>query len=183
MNINRSLTRIKSLFITFWIINVVSSPAAPTDTPTTQVRNNKIANTFHHPMKLELDDGGNYTYDPLREIEFQLQIGSKTFQSYPISSNPEFFTHLKKSTGLHYSNFQNVDISPKDYYTFKCVLAYDLEKILERAFTGVNTKAGDLITLNFKVNHGDGSMINGVYILLHYDSIINIRDNGIEHFD
>ena len=57
------------------------------------------------------------------------------------------------------------------------------KKNLDRAFTGVNTKAGDLITLNFKIDHANGSEINGVYMLLHYDAIINIRDNGIEYFD
>ncbi len=163
-NINRSLTRIKALFVTF------VSNAELTDS-------RKIPNTVHHPMVTTLSSG-DIVYDPAKEIQFQLQIGSKVFPVYEIKSVPDYF-FIKKAAGIHYSTFHNVDLSPLEYYTYKFIIAYDLEKIIDRAYSGINTKAGDSITLHRKT----ATSINGVYILLHYDSLVKIRDNSIEYFD
>ena len=65
----------------------------------------------------------------------------------------------------------------------------DMEKISGAGFTGLNTKAGDLLTVNFRgcnVMVPDGSATNSysiptrVVCALHYDAVLNIRDQGVE---
>ena len=59
----------------------------------------KIPNTFHHPMVTTLSSG-DIVYDPAKEIQFQLQIGSKVFPVYEIKCVPENFSHLKNPLGF-----------------------------------------------------------------------------------
>ena len=52
----------------------------------------------------------------------------------------------------------------------------------------MNTKAGDLITVNFKdcrepaVNSAT-TIPSRMYAALHYDAVLNIRDSGVELLD
>jgi hypothetical protein len=49
----------------------------------------------------------------------------------------------------------------------------------------MNTKAGDLMTIKVK-QHPDIAQVNicnKIYITLHSDQILNIRDTGVEVFD
>ena len=52
----------------------------------------------------------------------------------------------------------------------------------------MNTKAGDLLTINFRDCHE--SAINAalyvpshIYCVLHYDAVLNIRSEGVELLD
>jgi hypothetical protein len=61
----------------------------------------------------------------------------------------------------------------------------DTEKIFKAGFTGMNTKAGDLMTIKLKQASGSAqsNLCNRIYITLHSDQILNIRDTGVEVFD
>ena len=58
---------------------------------------------FYHPM------GGGYNRD--KELEFEMQIGSKKFPEYPIRSAAEALYQLRKAPGAH------------DVNAHKCILA------------------------------------------------------------
>ena len=63
-----------------------------------------------------------------------------------------------------------------------------MEKISGAGFSGMNTKAGDLITTNFRDCHHSPvnsapSVPSRMYCVLHYDAVLNIRDSGIELLD
>jgi hypothetical protein len=45
-------------------------------------------------------------YDNSKELEFQMQFGSKLFNEYPIHSLAESFYQLRKALGIHVSNAQ-----------------------------------------------------------------------------
>jgi hypothetical protein len=72
-----------------------------------------------------------------------------------------------------------------EYRSHKFIVGIDTEKILEAGFTGMNTKAGDLMTIKVKQASGidPSNLCNKVYITLHSDQILNIRDTGVEVFD
>ena len=62
-------------------------------------------------------------------------------------------------------------------------------KIRLAGFTGLNTKAGDMLTDNFRGCYTyapDGTTISTysiptrVFCALHYDAVLNIRDSGVE---
>ena len=111
----RSLTRLKSMFISFYVDapltsipnTVVRTPALPpmfipTSTEiagngdtTTNVRLRPF-NRFYHPMGQ--DDGNNYC-SPY-ELQWHVSIGSLTFPVYPCRSTAETFYRLKQSLGI-----------------------------------------------------------------------------------
>ena len=67
----------------------------------------------------------------------------------------------------------------------KFICGIDTEKVLEAGFTGMNTKDGDLMTIKVKQASGiaQKNLCNKIYITLHSDQILNIRDTGVEVFD
>jgi len=60
-------------------------------------------------------------------------------------------------------------------------VAIDTEKVLAAGFTGLNTRAGDLLTIKIKQLTADAaSQADKIQIILHADMILNIRDTGVE---
>ena len=51
-------------------------------------------------------------------------------------------------------------------------------------FTGINTRAGDLLTLRMKAAHGDSipmsSDTHKMHYCLNYDAVLNINDQGVK---
>ena len=63
-----------------------------------------------------------------------------------------------------------------------------MEKIAGAGFIGMNTKAGDLVTINFRdcqhsVVNAAVSIPSRVYCVLHYYAVLSIRDSGVELLD
>jgi hypothetical protein len=85
--------------------------------------------------------------------------------------------------GVENSNFHSLDISPIEYRNHKFIVAFDTEKALGSSFTGINIKQGSLMTLKMKSTAAASQMPDTVYLVLHFDSILNIRDSGIEVFE
>ena len=85
--------------------------------------------------------------------------------------------------GVENSNFHSLDISPFEYRNHKFIAAFDTEKALGSSFTGINIKQGSLMTLKMKSTAAASQMPDTVYLVLHFDSILNIRDSGIEVFE
>ena len=72
------------------------------------------------------------------------------------------------------------------YRTSKYIIGLDLEKVSGAGFTGMSTKAGDLLTLNFRdceVPGLGGSIPSRVFCALNYDVVLNIKDYGTELLD
>ena len=128
----------------------------------------------------------NLVHEAGGEFEFQLQIGSKLFPEYPIRSHNEAFYQLSKTLGVQASAVHNFDISAREYRYSKFVLGTDCEKVLDAGFTGLNTRAGDLMSVKFKYaskGTGDVRLADRIHIILHSDQILEIRDSGCQVFD
>ena len=121
------------------------------------------------------------------EFEYQLQIGSKLFPEYPIRSHNEAFYQLAKTLGVQSSALHNFDISAREYRYNKLILGTDCEKVLDAGFTGLNTRAGDLMTVKFELNKAgttlDARKPDRIHIVLHSDQILEIRDSGCQVYD
>ena len=85
--------------------------------------------------------------------------------------------------GVETSNFHSLDITPFEYRNHKFVAAFDTETNLGSAFTGINIKQGSLMTLKMRSTAPSADMPDTVYLVLHFDSIISIRDTGVEVFE
>jgi hypothetical protein len=170
INVSRSLTRLKSVFLTLirtanaqrvkWYLNEF--------------------NSFYSPMAG--DTLTEFTTNvQASEIEsLQLQIGSFLIPQYPIRSHAECFYSLRKALGIASNNIANVDIEGNAYRNNKFIVGLDCEKILGLAFTGQNTK-NSLMTVRLKTIVANQA--TRIQILLTAEMILEISDSGITVFD
>jgi hypothetical protein len=171
LNVSRALTRLKSVFVTL-------------QKDSTNGVNRKFWNNFFSPM--QPDNKSTLTHNKDGEFEFQLQIGSKLFPEYPIRSHNEAYYQLCKTLGVQASSVHNFDIAAREYRSTKFVLGTDCEKVLDAGFTGINTRAGDLMSIRFNYNSSgtlNNRLADRLHIVLHSDQILEIRDSGCQVFD
>ena len=166
-HINRALTRLKSVFITLYKDGALGEMIP--------WGHRKTANDFYHPSS-------NNTLQDLESGQHQVwvQVGSKLIPEYPMRDTTETFYQLRKAVG------HPINIFSRWYHSTKYIIGIDLEKISGAGFTGLNTKAGELLTLNFRncISGTDQTSVPGrVYCVLHYDAVLNIRDSGVELLD
>jgi hypothetical protein len=174
VNVARAVTRLKSIFL--------SMTGAPHSSFNTKL---KEFNNFWHPMSSETTSG---TYNMGKEVELHVQIGSKLYPEYPIRSASESFSQLRKTMGIHQSPFHSLDVSGFQYRSHKFVASIDTEKVLEAGFTGLNTRAGDLLTIKVKPldasTAGMGTTVpTKFFTVLHSDNILEIKESGVTVFD
>ena len=137
-------------------------------------------NIFYSPMRNH-GIGTENQYNSNGEFEAQIQLGSKLYPEYPNMSHAESFYQLRKTLGVQSSKVHSFDINSHDYRTWKFVIGIDMERVLEAGFTGMNTRAGDILNVSF--THQDTAQANyaiGCHVILHCDCIMTIRDSGVE---
>ena len=174
VSITRAVSRLKSVFLPF--------ARDYTSQDATSKLVHKEFNTFVGPMRsADFTAGG---YDHAKELQWQLQIGSKMFPEYPARSLAETFYQLKKALGIQGSAFHSVAISPVQYRNDHFIIGVDTERVLESGFSGLNTRAGDLMMIRAKGSNGNMTQwANSIYIILHCDMVSEIRDVGSTVFD
>ena len=179
-NITRSFTRLKSVFATF----MQSTQCANTNQTPGDYSSDyrKDWNMFYHPMIQNTNKTtGIVPYTPANELELQIQVGSKLFPEYPCKTVKEAFYQLRKCLGIHNSTWHSIDIEDSDYRSNRFIFGIDCEKMLAAGFTGLNTKAGDLMTVRAKYLGSNSAFVpDTLYMVMHSDQILNIRDTGVE---
>jgi hypothetical protein len=198
ININRAFTRLRSIWFTFdgppvghdlqQCTQTKTSLIPYYRTPAVVAVNQLEVNHFHHPMV----GSENLAFDTM---EYQIQIGSRTYPQYPIRSLAEAAYHLHKTLGMTMSGTANIGVT--EYRNSAFIAAINLERAVNGAgegasFSGESTIGGEMITLNVKnipllppVNpRGGGPPViptpTAVYVTCFYDSIMNIRSEGVE---
>ena len=159
-HINRSLTRLKSVPVTLGQV---------------ETARHKEVNNLYHPMSA----GANDEYYVEGEHQFWLQIGSKLVPEYPMTGVTESLYQLKKAVGTHF------DVYSRWYRTHRYIIGLGLEKIAGAGMAGMSTKAGDLLTLNFRdcADSANANVPTRVYCCLYYGCVLNIKDSGCEVMD
>ena len=118
------------------------------------------------------------------EMEFQLQIGGKQLPEQPIRSHAEAFYQLRKCLGVQSSALHSFNVTGQEYRRRKFVLAIDCESLLQAGFTGLNTRAGELLNIKFDQTGDDRThYAQSMYIVLHSDNVLEIGDSGVRVFD
>jgi len=157
------LTRLKAIFVSMFKHNPGGA----------DYRGSQAVRSFSHPM-----DG---TYDFDKEVELQIQIGSKLYPEYPIRNLAEAYYQLRKKLGIHFSN-DSINIRKSDYAGESFIMAIDLENILGASFTGTKTMSGDLLTIKLNSVYLQipftAEIQHTLYYTLIYDSILNINLSG-----
>ena len=173
LNVTRALTRLKNVFIT------LDKPAAGQN----YAPKFKEWNSFYSPME-DYTGAQRNSWAAAGEIaDFQVQIGSKLFPEYPIRSHAEAYYQLRKTLGKH-DQHNSFDITQHEYRCRKFIMGIDMEKVLEAGYTGINTRAGDLMNSRFDHATPDADKwAQSLHIVLTSDQILEIRDSGVQVFD
>ena len=171
INVSRSLSKMKSLFMTL-------------DRDFTQNRRswyNKRWNNFYSPLAEESIQAKPISNERVREFEvLQLVIGSKLFPEYPMKSHAECYYSLRKALGVQANNLHSVDITGMEYRNNKFIVGFDTEKLLGLAFTGYNTR-NSLMTMRMKVP--ETGKPHRMHIVLLTEQIMEVGDVGIMVYD
>ena len=178
INVSRALTRLKSVFVT------LNKDLTTGDR--SELMGRKNWNDFFSPMSYDNHFGYSMKQMQDGEFEFQLQIGSKLFPEYPIRSHTEANYQLKKTLGVQSSAVPTFDLSSIQYRDNRFIVATDCERVLDAGFTGLNTRAGDLMSIRFKFNSpgpNNARLADRLHIVLHSDQIMEIRDTGVAVYD
>ena len=72
------------------------------------------------------------------------------------------------------------------YRTHQYIIGFGTQRVAGPGFMGLNTKAGDLMVVNFRNCDNEGSpnsVPSRVYVALNYDAVLDIRDSGVELLD
>ena len=159
-HINRSLTCLKSVCITLG-----NSDSA---------REEEV-NMFYHPVASSTSD----QYDLNDEQQVWHQISSQLVPEYPTTSVTEALYQLGTTVGTPCQMYA------RWYRTHKYIIGLALEKISGAGFIGMNTKAGDLLSLNSRecADGTNGNIPTRVYGCLYYDAVLNIRGSGVDLMD
>jgi hypothetical protein len=170
INVSRSLTRLRSVFLSL-----------QRDLTLDRARfYNKGWNNFYSPMAADTNTLIT-THREANEITYlQLQVGAFMIPQYPIRSHAECYYSLRKSLGIQASGLHSIDIDGNEYRNNKFIVGLDCEKLLNLAFTGMNTK-NSLMTIKLKT--AENNMGNRMHILLTAEQILTISDAGITVFD
>ena len=161
--ISRALTRLKSVVVTLKADDHADYPEW------------KTVNDFYHPAAMNSLE----TVETDQEHQVWIQIGSKLMPAYPIASVNQAYYQIKTTVGSSMNRYA------RWYRTHKYILAFDCEKTSGAGFTGTNTKAGDLLTINFRnCDLPEGATYHTIMsCALHYDCVLNIKDSGTELLD
>ena len=145
----------------------------------------KAANLFYHPMLLPHVAGdavNNGKYDSEKEIELQLQWGSSLFPEYPIRSSSDAFYILKDELGIVASNLLGFYMDPRMYRSTHFSCCFDLEKVLDARFIGINTRSGQLLSVRGKPNGTkitDFNRPDKLHITLYAQYTVEVSSPGV----
>ena len=172
INVSRSLSKMKSVFVT------LDKAFGASDART--LFYNKSWNNFWSP---NAGTGGTdfLTHNGETFSHFQLQIGSKLFPEYPIKTHCEAFYSLRKALGIQANNLHSIDIDGNEYRNNKFIVGIDTEKLLGLSFTGMNTR-NNLMTVHLKTQTGDYKA-DRMHIILLAEQIVELGDSGAMVYD
>jgi len=172
INVSRSLSKMKSVFVT------LDKSFGASDART--LFYNKFWNNFWSP---NAGTGGTdyLTHNGERFSHFQLQIGSKLFPEYPIKTHCEAFYSLRKALGIQANNLHSIDIDGNEYRNNKFIIGIDTEKLLGLSFTGMNTR-NNLMTVHLKTLTG-ANQADRMHIILLAEQILELGDSGSMVYD
>ena len=122
-----------------------------------------------------------YKHDSDDEIKhLQLQIGSKLYPEYPISSHSECFYKLRKSRGAQANNLLALDIKGYAYGNNNFGVGFDTEKMLGLAFIGMNINVS-VMTINLKPDDGE-HQATIMHIVVVAQQVLEVSDTSITIF-
>ena len=176
----RAFSRLNALFITWQGSKAADTPPA----------NNHDAVSFLNPGQFVIGGttaAGVVCHDE-NKMSWDVQIGSLKWPETPCSSIPETFSLLRQACAIHDESIRTLNITPQSYKSNGFVVGVPLSTVPGSGnFAGLNTRAGDLLTVRTKGMQTDNT-INGAgggrcYITMLHDSIVELREGSCSVLD
>jgi hypothetical protein len=165
--IARGFTRLSTCYFSFW----TSTDSAVDD-------NHKYANRFISTLSIGAASNDNTT--DADQCSWNITVGAQRYPEFDCSSLQESWYRLSHAQLMH-TGKDSFSISPYQYRHDKFIGAMNFEKALgEAGHSGVNTRSGSQLTLNFR---GLPSYIDTIHVVLHYEVAVNVSAAGIEVLD
>ena len=140
---------------------------------------------FYHPHQTS-DDLEQGIYDVNKDLEFQIQLGSKLYPEQPCNSLTQCFYHLRKALNLPMFHQHSLSIDFKQYRDRQFLFAMSFEKVPDSSYTGLNTRAGQQMLVRVEPAAASipaNEMPEQFYITMLSEQVIEIKDLGLRVFD
>ena len=146
---------------------------------------NKRFCRFYHPHQSHdaLVEG---IYDVNKDLEFQIQLGSKLYPEYPCNSLTQCFYHLRKALNLPVFHQHSISVDFKQYRDRQFIFGFSFEKVPDSSYTGINTRAGQQMLIRVKsagTSIPANDMPDEMFITLLSEQILEVKDLGLKVFD
>jgi hypothetical protein len=109
------------------------------------------------------------------------------YPEYPTTNLAESFYRLKETLNLPDHHQHAISIKFQHYIRNKFIYGVSFEKIADASWTGVNTKAGQVLMVNAKAVNETGinsaNIATTMYTLLQAEQILESRDVGCTVYD
>ena len=118
-------------------------------------------------------------------LNWDVQIGTMKWPESPATSIPETFSLLRQATAIYDQSLQTVNITPQAYANNSYIIGVGLQTTPAGAFSGLNTRAGDLLTIRAK-NLATDAAVNAasrVYVTLLHEAIVEVREGSVSVLD
>ena len=128
--------------------------------------------------------GGVTTHDE-STMSWDVQIGSLKWPESPATSMPETFSLLRQATSIYDESTRTLNISAQTYAANGFVIGVPLQNVPGAAFSGQNTRAGDLLSVRCKGLSVDNT-INApgrIYVTMLSEQLIEIREGSASVLD
>jgi hypothetical protein len=180
VQISRAVSKLNRMFLTFY-----KPTADGSETQKLLTNEKKQAVSFYHPMSLGSTVGNQNTpYNSNLELEFQIQLGGKLYPEYPCRTVNECFSILKETLNLPEKYQHSVGIKFDDYIRNKFIFGMDFEKVPDVDWSGINTKAGQILIVKVKGGSGiTANIANSMFSTLVTQVVLEIRDVGCTLYD
>jgi hypothetical protein len=140
--------------------------------------NHKYINRFISTLSIGAASNDNTT--DADQCAWNITVGAVRYPEFDVSSLQESWYRLSLAQLMHVGK-DSFSISPYQYRHDKFIGAMNFEKALGQAgHSGVNTRSGSQLTLNFR---GLPSYIDTIHVVLHYEVAVNVSAAGIEVLD
>ena len=172
----RSVSKLVASFVTFY----------RTDDPSLGYEYaNKRFCRFYHPHQSH-DAEAEGIYDVNKDLEFQIQLGSKLYPEYPCNSLTQCFYHLRKALNLPVFHQHSISIDFKQYRDRQFIFGFSFEKVPDSSYTGINTRAGQQMLIRIRPAGASipvDEMPDEMFITMLSEQILEIKDLGLKVYD
>ena len=149
-----------------------------------EYRDKEFCRVFH-PQQAS-DEQTEGIYDSNLDLQMRIQLGSKVYSEYPITSLQECYYHLRKALNLPVFHQHSMSIDFRQYRDRQFVFGIDFQKVPDSSYSGINTRAGQQMLVKIKPANASiatTNMPDNIYITLLAEQVLEVKDLGLKVYD